>query len=87
MTEEKENELLLKIIDHLDDISKSVVDLNNRMDSLEGKTDDMHKFTPFISWLEEVGHTVSKRWMWLKGVPEVPRRLIKSDDKEQTGDL
>lgn len=77
-----ENELLLKICNQLDAISKSVDDLNSRMNILEGKTDDIHKFTPFVGWLETVGHTVSKKWFWLRGVPDVPQLKDKKDDDD-----
>jgi hypothetical protein len=68
-----DNELLLKIIDRLDEISSSVNDLTIRIDRLEGKTDDIHRFTPFVGWLETVGHKMSKQLYWLRGVPDVPQ--------------
>ena len=72
MNKEDEN-ILLVISKQLDDISKSMKDLNTRIDRLEGKTDDIHQYVPFVGWLEGVGQVVSKRWLWLRGVPEVPR--------------
>lgn len=73
MTDKNQETLLVKIIDRLDEMSSSLTELNNRVDRLEGKTDDIHKYVPFVGWLEGVGQTVSKKWLWLKGVPDVPR--------------
>lgn len=67
MSENKE--ILLKICRELNDISKSVVELNQRIDRLEGKTDDIHQYVPFVKWLEDVGHSLSDKWLWLPGVP------------------
>lgn len=80
MTDKNQEKLLLKIVDRLDSISSSMVDLNNRMDRLEGKTDDIHKYVPFVGWLEGVGQTMSKKWIWLKSVPDVPR--LRSDSSQ-----
>ena len=69
------NELLQLIIKKLDIISEDVALLKDKVDVLEGKTSDMHKYVPFVEWLEEVGRNVSKRFKWLKGYKEPPRLL------------
>lgn len=79
MSEEKE--LLILISKKLDSISRSVQELNERVDRLEGKTDDIHHYVPFVGWLEEVGRDVSRRFKWLKGHQEPPR-LIESSVSE-----
>lgn len=43
-----EKELLILISRKLDTISKSVQELNERVDRLEGKTDDIHHYVPFV---------------------------------------
>jgi hypothetical protein len=71
MSEEKE--LLLLISQKLDILSVAVNDLNDRVDRLEGKTDDIHQYVPFVGWLEEVGRDINKRFLWLRGHREPPR--------------
>ena len=34
-------------------------DLKTRIDRLEGKTDDIHHYIPFVNWLEVVAQNVS----------------------------
>jgi hypothetical protein len=75
-----ENELLIIISQKLDDISKSVNELNTRVNRLEGKTNDMHQYVPFVEWLEEVGRDVSKKFKWLKGHRDPPMLTIDSSD-------
>lgn len=77
MSEEKE--LLLLISKKLDTISKSVDELNERVERLEGKTDDIHHYVPFVEWIEEVGRDVSRRFSWLKGYREPPNLLTGCD--------
>jgi hypothetical protein len=84
MSEEKE--LLILISQKLDTISKSVQELNNRVDRLEGKTDDIHHYVPFVGWLEEVGRDVSKRFRWLKGHREPPKLLVGIDEESDSGE-
>jgi len=69
----KEDEkILFAISKQLDGISKSIKNLNDRIDRLECKTDDIHQYVPFVGWLEGVGKVMSKKWLWLSGVPDVP---------------
>lgn len=75
-----EKELLVLISRKLDTISKSVQELNERVDRLEGKTDDIHHYVPFVGWLEEVGRDVSRRFRWLKGHKEPPKLITNSTD-------
>ena len=82
MSETNQEKLLLKIIDRLDEMSSSLNELNTRVNRLEGKTDDIHRFTPFVGWLETVGQTVSKKWFWLKGVPDAPQITNKSKESD-----
>jgi hypothetical protein len=72
-----EKELLILISKKLDTISKSVKELNERVDSLEGKTNDLHHYIPFVGWLEEVGRDVSSRFRWLKGHRSPPTLTVK----------
>jgi hypothetical protein len=83
-----EKELLILISRKLDTISKSVQELNERVDRLEGKTDDIHHYVPFVGWLEEVGRDVSRRFSWLKGHREPPKLLLgcESDDEDEDSD-
>jgi len=50
------------------------------VDRLEGKTDDIHHYVPFVGWLEEVGRDVSRRFRWLKGHKEPPKLITNSTD-------
>lgn len=70
MSEEKE--LLILISNKIDKMSLEIKDINTRMDRLEGKVDDMHRFTPFVEWLEKVGKNLSKKFRWLKGHKDPP---------------
>jgi hypothetical protein len=70
MSEEKE--LLILITNKLDIMSCDLKILNQRMDNLEGKTNDIHHYIPFVSWLEEVGHSVSKQFKWIHGYSAQP---------------
>jgi hypothetical protein len=78
MSEQKE--LFTLISQKLDEISYSVKELNDRMDRLEGKTDDIHHYIPFVGWLEEVGRDISNRFLWLKGHRHPP--LLLDNDLE-----
>jgi hypothetical protein len=77
-----EKELLVLICKKLDTISKSVQELNDRVDRLEGKTDDIHHYIPFVGWLEEVGRDVSQRFRWLRGYREPPQLIMDSTSDE-----
>lgn len=78
-----EKELLVLISKKLDSISESVQELNKRVDRLEGKTDDIHHYVPFVGWLEEVGRDVSRRFRWLKGHREPPKLLMESESASE----
>jgi hypothetical protein len=84
MNEKEEEKMLKIIINQLDVISKSMVNLNDRIDRLEGKTNDIHQYVPFVGWLEGVGKVMSKRLMWLRGVPELPRLTVSDDENSCT---
>ena len=77
MSEQKE--ILIFISKQLDKISDELKELNTRMDRLEGKTDDLHDYIPFVGWLEEVGQNLSKRFKWLHGYKPCPVLLHNSD--------
>ena len=32
--------------------------IESRLEKLEGKTDDIHRFTPFVGWLENQGRKI-----------------------------
>ena len=87
MIETKEEQLLLKICRQLDKMEESLNELNTRVNRIEGKTDDIHEFTPFVRWLEGVGRHVSKKWLWLRGVPGVPSLTSESYSKVESDDL
>jgi hypothetical protein len=77
----EEKKGLEKISSQLDMISKSLVELNMRVDRLEGKTNDIHQYVPFVGWLEGVGSTLCK-WSFFTGIEEPPKvqsNLIKDD--------
>ena len=76
-----QKELLILISKQLDKMSHELKDLNERMDRLEGKTDDLHHYIPFVGWLEEVGQNISHRFRWLQGYKAPPVLLIKEEDK------
>ena len=75
-----------KISNQLDIISKSLIDINQRLDRLEGKTNDIHQYVPFVGWLEGVGSRMSK-WSFFKGIEDPPRviqtNLIKDEKKNK----
>jgi hypothetical protein len=70
MSEEKE--LLILISSKLDMMSLEIKDLRTRIDSIEGKADDIHHFVPFVEWLETVGQNLSQKFRWLKGYKDPP---------------
>ena len=84
MNESNQEKLLLKISIQLDKMSDSLNELNIRINKIEGKTDDMHRFTPFVGWLEGVGRHMSRKWLWLRGVPEVPPSLTEYNSNNDT---
>jgi hypothetical protein len=67
-----EIELLSLISKQLDKMSNELKNISERIDSLEGKTDDLHHYVPFVGWLEEVGQNVSNRFRWLRGYRAPP---------------
>ena len=71
-----EKELLILISKQLDKMSYELKCLNDRIDRIEGKTNDVHYYIPFVGWLEEVGQNVSKKFRWLKGYKPPPTLLI-----------
>jgi GTP:adenosylcobinamide-phosphate guanylyltransferase len=77
MSEEKE--ILLLISKQLDCVSQELKHLNVRMDRLEGKTDDMHHYVPFVSWLETVGQNLSQNFRWLKDYRSPPVLTVTND--------
>ena len=52
---EENNELHLQIVKKLDNISSDIYILKQRVENIEGKTEDIHKDTPFVEWLEKTG--------------------------------
>jgi hypothetical protein len=75
MSEISEKEILTTICSQLKEISTNIESLNQRIDRLEGKTNDIHQYVPFVGWLENVGASLSssfsKSWL-LKNVKEQP---------------
>ena len=59
---EENKELLLLIVKKLDNISEDVTNLKQRIENIEGKTEDIHKYTPFVEWLEQTGIRISKKF-------------------------
>ena len=70
MSEDKE--ILILISKQLDKMSNELKELNIRMDRLEGKTNDLHHYIPFVGWLEEVGCNLSQRFKWLHNYKPAP---------------
>jgi hypothetical protein len=59
--------ILLILLDKLEKIEKSISDIDYRLNLIDGKTQDIHKFVPFVEWLQEVGFDLSRRFKWLAG--------------------
>ena len=78
MTDEKE--LLILISKQLDKMSGELKELNIRIDRLEGKTNDLHHYIPFVGWLEEVGQNLSQRFRWLHGYKASPLLECKTNN-------
>jgi uncharacterized membrane protein len=72
----KEHEV---VIEKLDSIMKMLENLHHRVNQLENKTDDMHRYIPFVEWLRNVGQNLSERFRMIGGFRQVPD-MIK--DKE-----
>jgi hypothetical protein len=66
-----DKEILTTISSQLKEISINIECLNQRIDKLEGKTNDMHQYIPFVGWLENVGASLSNSWL-LKNVKKQP---------------
>jgi len=87
-----EKELLILISRKLDIMSLEIKDINIRMDRLEGKTDDIHHFLPFVEWLETVGQNLSQKFRWLKGHKSPPvlgninTPLITNENRESSNE-
>jgi hypothetical protein len=81
-----DQEILLNILSKLENMSNNLeqkIDiLSSRIDQIEGKTNDIHQYVPFVGWLEGVGHVVSKKWSWLKGIPDVPLLTVNEENND-----
>lgn len=62
----------------LDEINGHILELQNRMDRLEGKTNDIHRYVPFVGWLENIGHKIKNKIPFIKN-EEMP--MLQNDDK------
>jgi hypothetical protein len=71
MSEEKE--LFILISKQLDKISQEIKNIDERLYRLEGKTNDLHQYIPFVGWLEEVGQNISYRFSWLRDYRQPPQ--------------
>ena len=78
-----EKELLILISIKLDNMSHELKVLNNRMDRIEGQTNDLHHYIPFVGWLEEVGQNLSSKFRWLKGYKAPPILLTCENSEEE----
>lgn len=67
--QKESNDILLN---KLDKILSEIENIRERLDRLEGKTDDLHHYVPFVGWLENVGENVSQKFKWLKGYKQQP---------------
>lgn len=63
----------------IDLIIEKLTEIDERVKRLEGKTNDMHKFVPFVGWLESVGKKITFM-NWIKGSKDLPQLL---DSKEK----
>jgi len=73
-----ENKEFEFICGRLDEMTNYMKILNERMERLEEKTDDIHESVPFVRWLEGVGRAVSHRLEWL-GVSRLQSRESDKD--------
>lgn len=48
-----------KVVHNLQSIQKQLSDLDKRLERLEGKTDDIHHYVPFVGWLERQGRRLA----------------------------
>ena len=79
---EPKEKILETISNQLDIISKSLDNLNERVYRLEGKTNDIHKYVPFVGWLEGTAVTLSN-WSLFRSLEESPKgKLIKEEEKK-----
>lgn len=58
---------LEKILSKLDDIELSINAIKHKLDILENQVDavqnhtsDIHQYVPFVSWLENIGRSISR---------------------------
>ena len=79
-----EKDLLILITKQLDNITTTINDLNIRIDRLEGKTDDIHQYIPFVNWLEVVAQNVSQRFKWIRGHTDPPQPAFLNYKKSET---
>jgi hypothetical protein len=77
----KDDEKLLIIINQLDRISKHLTELNERVDRLEGKTNDIHQHVPFVNWLASVGQVMSNKLTWLQNIETLPLKSLEYNSK------
>ena len=68
------NKKLDIICNQLQIITASLENLNTRINKLENKTNDIHKYVPFVGWLENVGRNLVK-WSWIKNIEEPPLHI------------
>jgi hypothetical protein len=61
------DKILLSILEKLEKMEKSIIDIDSRLSLIDGKTQDIHKFIPFVEWLQDVGMDLSRRFKFLAG--------------------
>jgi hypothetical protein len=71
-----EKEMFIIISKQLNNMSQELKNINERLNRLECKTDDIHNYVPFVGWLQEVGQDISYRFKWLKNYKVQPELLI-----------
>lgn len=57
------------IVDRLDSIIHKLNSLDERLVQLEKKVDDVHKYVPFVGWLENQGKKLTGSMAYIPKLP------------------
>lgn len=79
MDQKKHEETFDLILKGLNNVTQDLKKINERLDRLEGKTDEIHSLVPFGQWFEGFSRGLARKISWFGGnsTPE----LIENDNE------
>lgn len=68
----------MDVLNKLEEISQQLVSMNNRLERLEGHTEEIHSLVPFGRWFESFSTGLSQKLSWYGAPPtaiELPMEI------------